>query len=120
MFFAKYLIIFSVLLSSFANAQIGRRISTVTYSHSSVGTTAQDAIAPASVVSNVTGWKICHDAGSSNDYIAVSSGLDPGTDGVRIGIGFCYDCRECNSTTLIDVNIKGSAAATGYSVIQYK
>ena len=120
MIFAKYLIIFSVFISSFANGQIGRRISKVTYSHSSVGTTAQVVIAPASVVSNVTGWKICHDAGSSNDYIAVSSGVDPGVDGVRIGIGFCYNCNECNSTTLIDANVKGSAAATGYSVIQYK
>lgn len=120
MSFVKYIILFLFLNNSWAHAQIGRRISNVNYSHSIVGTVAQDAIAPASVISNVTGWKICHDAGSANDYVAVSTGADPDTDGVRIAAGFCYNCRECNSTTLIDANVKGSAAATGYSVIQFK
>lgn len=104
-----------------AEAQIGtQKIIQVQYSHSTVGTTAQDAILAASVEKEVKAWKICHDAGSASVYLAVSDGVDPDTDGARLEAGQCFDCMSCSFATLRDANVKGSAAGTGYSVIQYR
>lgn len=115
-----FVLIILATSSSLALAQIGRRISSVSYSHSSVGTTAQDAISSASVDLKLKGWRICHDAGSSSDYLAISVGADPAADGLRIAAGQCYQCDECGATALIDANVKASAASTGYSVLQLK
>jgi len=111
-------IIFSLFsLQSFA--QIGRSIGDVTYYHSTVGTTAQDAI-PAVNIQRVKGWRICHDSDSTANYLAISAGVDPATDGVRIGAGACFICDECGSKVLENANVKADAAATGYSVLQLK
>lgn len=115
---------FIAVLLTFLSASIaiadGRRIGVVLYEHSTVGTTAQDAISSSNVDRTLKGWRICHDAGSANAYLAISTGSDPATDGVRIAAAQCYQCDECGAQALIDANVKGSAASTGYSVQQLK
>lgn len=115
----KTIILFILFLGSqIAFSQIGRQLGSVDYQHSTVGTTAQDATG--TVVDRLKGWEICHDAGSASAYLAISDGADPDTDGVRIAPGDCFKCLECSEKTLKDANVKGSAAATGYAVIQFK
>jgi len=97
----------------FANTRVGK----VVYSHSSVGTSAADAVT--SVEPNLLAWKICAD-GANTGYIAASVGADPDTDGVRIKAGECVDCPNCTPKTLRDLNVKSDAAAQGYSVLQYR
>lgn len=115
-----FIVIIFSLIASLAHGQIGRRIGNVQYFHSTVGTTAQDALPPANVDRNIKGWRICHDSDSTANYLAISTGADPATDGVRISAGLCFDCDDCGSTALIDANVKADAAATGYSVLQLK
>lgn len=100
----------------FANTRVGK----MDYAHSTVGTTAQEAIAAASVGGNLLTWAICHDAESSSTYLAISDGADPATDGVRVAPGECHMCPNCNPQTLKDINVKGQAAGTGYSVTQWR
>ncbi len=117
----KFFIVIIAFLSSLTSfAQIGRRIGNVSYYHSTVGTTAQDALPAVNIDRNVKGWRICHDSDSTANYLAISTGADPATDGVRVAAGFCFDCDDCGSTALTDANVKADAAATGYSVIQLK
>lgn len=111
---------FFLLFMDPAFGQIGRKLIKVDYNHSTVGTTAQDAILATSVDKKVKGWAICHDAGSAANYLSISDTADPDVDGVRIAAGDCFDCLECSGQTLIDANVKASAAATGYSVVQFK
>ena len=112
-------IIASVSFSQVALAQTGRvKISNVAYSHATVGTTAQDAIVAASVERNLKGWSVCHDAGSASTYLAISVGADPDVDGTRLAAGQCFVCAGCSNKTLVDLNVKGQAAATGYSLTQ--
>ena len=111
----------TIMLFLFACTAHGEvRIGTVLYSHSTVGTSAQDAIASGSVDRLTFGWDICHDGGSASAYLAVSTGVDPDTDGVRVATGECYVCPNCGGKALRNTNVKGSAAATGYSVVQRK
>jgi hypothetical protein len=116
----RSLILFGMLLSNVSYAQNGRRIGDVKYHHATAAAAAQDAISSASVLVDLRGWRICHDGGSANAYLAVSDGADPATDGVRLAAGQCYECDDCGSAALIEANVKGSAAATGYSVLQLK
>jgi hypothetical protein len=119
--YMKIIFFLSVLLiPTLCNAQMGRRIGSVSYSHATVGTSAQDAVAPASVDSRIVGWKVCHDSESAATYLSLSTGVDPDVDGARIGPGNCFLCLECGGQTLKDLNVKGQAAGTGYSVIQFK
>lgn len=90
------------------------------YSHGTVGTTAIDAIAAANVVREIKGWTICHDGGSASSYLAFSDTADPDVDGTRLAPGECYECEGCSIATLRELNVKGQAAATGYSLIQRK
>lgn len=99
----------------FANTRVG----TVLYAHSTVGTSAADAIAPTAVGPNILAWQICAD-GANASYVAISTGVDPDTDGVRVKAGECFECPNCTATTLKNANVKGGAAAQGYSVLQYK
>lgn len=115
-----FIVIIVSLMSSIALGQIGRRIGAITYYHSTVGTTAQDALPAVNIDRNIKGWRICHDSDSTANYLAISTGADPATDGVRIAAGLCFDCDECGSTALTDANVKADAAATGYSVLQLK
>lgn len=108
------------MVSTASYGQLGRRIDTVTYYHSTVGGTAADAIPAMNLVSGLKGWRICHDAGSSSDWLAISVGADPATDGIRIAAGACYVCDECGFAALKNANVKASAASTGYSVLQLK
>lgn len=111
-------LIFSFFVSSVVLGANPRRISKVSYFHSTVGTTAQDAIPAGNVITRLQGWRICHDAGSTAGYLAVSNGADPATDGIRIAPDSCYLCDDCGSRGLLDANVKADAASTGYSVLQ--
>lgn len=109
------------LCSSLALGQIGaQKITKQVYSHGSVGTTAADAVLASTVERNLKRWAICHDGGSASAYLSFSDGVDPDVDGTRLAAGDCYTCYGCSQKTLIDLNVKGSAAATGYSIIQEK
>jgi hypothetical protein len=113
--------IVAVFLSQIAFSQIGKRVGKVEYYHATVGTAAQDTLPAINVdARNVKGWRICHDSDSTANYLAISIGADPAADGVRIGAGLCFDCDDCGGVALKDSNVKADAAATGYSVIQFK
>jgi hypothetical protein len=34
--------------------------------------------------------------------------------------GACFECKNCKSSTLALLKVKGQAASNGYSVIQYR
>jgi hypothetical protein len=118
----KYLIIFYILfsMSDISLANNNRRVSSVSYHHATVGTTAQDAVSPSSVDTRIVGWRLCHDPESTANYLSASVGADPAVDGIRITPGQCFECNDCGRKGLIDLNVKADAAATGYSVIQFK
>lgn len=90
------------------------------YSHGTVGTSAIDAISAANVEREIKGWVICHDGGSVSTYLAFSDTADPDIEGTRLAPGECYECEGCGFATLRDLNVKGQAASTGYSLIQRK
>lgn len=113
------IIAITILFSVSAYADLGRKVS-VSYHHATIGVTAGDAITAGSVDSATWGWKICHDAESTSTYLAISDGVDPAATGVHIGPGQCFDCSDCNAKGLIDANVKGQAAGTGYSIIMLK
>ena len=115
-----FLIAYFLFTSNFLLADSGRRIGKISYYHSTVGTTAQDAIPAGNVDSKIRGWRICHDSDSTANYLAMSIGADPAVDGLRKGPDLCYECDECGAQALIDLNVKADAAATGYSVLQFK
>lgn len=108
-------------ISSLGFAQIGaQKITKQVYAHGSIGTTAASAVISTTVERNLKRWTLCHDGGSVNAYLSFSKAADPDTTGARLAAGQCYTCFGCSQKTLIDLNVKGSAAATGYSVIQEK
>lgn len=100
----------------FANTRVG----TVVQAHSTVGTAAADAIASASVGTNLLAWKICNDAVNSSTYLFVGKAADPATDGVQLDKGQCFECPNCNAATLKLIKVKAQASSNGYSVVQYK
>ena len=104
--------------STYALGANPRRIAKIAYFHSTVGTTAQDAIPVGNVITRIQGWRICHDSDSTAGFLAISNGADPATDGIRIAADSCYLCDDCGSQGLIDANVKADAASTGYSVLQ--
>lgn len=116
----KVFLAFVLLLPSLLLAQNNYSPRSVEYHHGTVGTTAADAITASSVNRYVRGWRICHDSESTATYLAISSGADPLTDGIRIGAGECFECTNCSQKTLIDANVKAQAASTGYSVIMFR
>jgi hypothetical protein len=118
--FSLLVLLLALLEPSYALASLGRRIGRIIYAHSTVGTTAQDALPAVQVDRSLVGWRVCHDAGSTATYLAMSTGADPATDGLRIAAGQCYQCDECGAQALIDLNVKADAASTGYSVLQLK
>lgn len=112
----------AALVSSVCHAQVffaNTRVGTVLYAHATVGTTAADAISSSAVGTNILAWKVCADSANGN-YLALSTGADPDTDGVRLLAGECFECPNCTPKTLRDLNVKGGAASQGYSVVQYK
>jgi hypothetical protein len=113
------LIMFSVQASAqvfFSNTRTGNLIQT----HSTVGTSAADAIASASVSNNLLAWKICNDAVNTSTYLFVGEAADPATDGVQLDKGQCFECPNCTAKTLKTIKVKAQAASNGYSVIQFK
>ena len=118
----KHLIIFYLLITTtdILLAHSNRRVGLIKYHHATVGTSAQDAILASSVNSRIVGWRLCHDADSTANYLAASVGADPALDGIRLGAGQCFECDDCGSQGLIDLNVKADAASTGYSVIQFQ
>lgn len=109
-------ILASLLCSGLGLAQV--KISKHDYHHATVGTTAADAIVVASVFKNLKKFTICHDAASANAYLSFSDGADPDADGRRLEPAQCFVCHGCTFAILRDLNVKGSAASTGYSLIQ--
>ena len=109
------------VLASTSFAQIGRvKITKVVYTHSTVGTSAADAILASIVERNIKGWTVCHDAGSASTFLSFSDGADPDVDGTRLEAAQCFFCSGCSFKTLVNLNVKGSAAGTGYSILQQK
>lgn len=120
--FAALIAMLAVSFSTTSMAQVffaNTRVGTVVYKHTTVGVVAADAIAAADVSANLLAWKLCAD-GANTSYIAVSTGVDPDVDGVRVAAGECYECPNCTATTLKNANVKSGAAAQGYSTLQYK
>lgn len=120
-FFIALLAVFA--LSSVANAQqffANSRISAVTQSHDTVGTTAALAIASASVGGNLLSFKICNDAVNTSTHLIVGQATDPADDGVVLDKGQCFVCENCKSSVLKLMRVKGQAASNGYSVVQYR
>lgn len=114
------LVFLSVSYASSADASLGRRVGKIEYHHASAGTSTAAAINSVDVPRDIVGWRVCHDPESSANYIALSEGADPETDGLRIGAGACFECDDCGSQALKNLNVKASAAATGYSIIKFQ
>jgi len=57
---------------------------------------------------------------ANGSYIQLSSSADPSTDGIQVGPNECFTCPNCTPKLLKDLNVIAGAAATGYSVIQYR
>lgn len=85
------------------------------------GVSSTAAIASASVLPNLMGWRICNNAVQSSTWLAVGkSALDTETDGIRLGKGKCFDCPSCTPASLKAAYVSSQAASGGYSVIQFK
>lgn len=112
-----------LLFAASANAQVffgNTRVGNVTYTRGSVGTSTADAISASAVSPGLLGWQICNDAvNASSTYLAIGEAVDVSTDGVRIGLGACFVCTNCNAATLKAINVEGQGTDT-YTVIQYK
>jgi hypothetical protein len=50
----------------------------------------------------------------------VGKSLDLATDGVRLGLGKCFDCLNCSPGSLRAAKVAGQGASNGYSVIQFQ
>lgn len=113
---------FALVASTNAHAQfaVGKRVGHIDYAHSTVGTSAALAIAAASVGGNSVKFMVCNDAVNTSTFLEVSSGADPATDGIRLGLGQCFVCENCSNALLKALNVKAQAASNGYSVIQYR
>lgn len=114
------IVFFLAMFSSSAYATLGRRVGKIEYHHASAGLATSAAINAIDVPRSLVGWRVCLDAGSAADYLAISEGADPEVDGMRIAAGSCYECDDCGAQALKNLNVKASAAATGYSVIKFK
>lgn len=113
-----FILIFSTGNVGFAHPV--KKAKSIEYYHSSVGKNPKRAIPNTMVdIRKVRAWRICLDAGSSAKYLALSSGSDPDTDGVRIGAGDCFDCSNCGGVALQLTNVKAETPETGYSVIKF-
>jgi hypothetical protein len=119
----KFLICFvGLFLSSFAFGQFvsSERITKITSYHSTVGTTTADAIATASIGTNVLGFSICNDAENTSTHLLVGQAADVSTDGTMLGKGQCYECLNCTSALLDALKVEAQAASNGYSIIVYR
>lgn len=115
------IILFLAMFSSSAHATLGRRVGKIEYHHGTAGLATSAAINAINVPRDVVGWRVCLDAAAAPaDYLALSEGADPEIDGLRIAAGSCYECDDCGAQALKNLNVKASAAATGYSVIKFK
>ncbi len=101
-----------------ALAQTNMRVGKQAFTHATVGTTAQLAIAGASVGAGPMHFNVCHDGESTATFLAVGLAVDPLTDGMRLKPGQCYTCIYCSEKTLKALRVVGQAAGTGYSVNQ--
>ena len=121
--FATALMTVLMLCANVASAQqvfSPVRVTKITNSHTTVGTATALAIPAASVGGNLLSWKVCNDAVNSSTYLIVGFAADAATDGTTLLPGACYECENCTPGLLKLVNVKGQAAANGYSVIQYR
>jgi hypothetical protein len=96
------------------------RIGNVSFYRTTVGTTTAAAIPGASIGGNVASYKICNDAVNVSTYLIVGEATDAATDGMTLLPGACFECKNCKSSTLALLKVKGQAASNGYSVIQYR
>lgn len=79
------------------------------------------AIASASVLPDLLGWRICNDDVQTSTWLAVGeSTLDPETDGVRLAKGDCHECLNCSGAALRSIYVSSQAASGAYSVTQFK
>lgn len=113
-----HVIVTSILKGSATDGNIGNSGFTVSKTQGVSGTAA---IADASVVPALMGWRICNDAVQTSTWLAVGeTSLDPDIDGVRLAKGKCHECPSCGPATLKAVKLSAQAASAGYSVIQFK
>ncbi len=120
------LIGFSLFLgfSSIANANVvffdDTRITDVTVTRGTVGTSTGVALAAASIGGNIRAWKICNDAVNTSTFLLVGKAVDVTTDGVELDKGQCFECPNCTKATLEAMRVEAQASSNGYSVIQYR
>lgn len=122
MFRILFALVAFLITSSIAVAQVALgpvKVGSTTHAHATIGTSAAVAIAPASVVPGLLGWQLCADAGNTNTVI-VGKAVDPASDGMVLAANMCFVCQNCSMATLKAINVKGGAAAQGYSVVQFK
>jgi hypothetical protein len=84
------------------------------------GVSSAVAIASASIVAGLEGWKICNYAVNTSTWLAVGKATDTETDGVRLGKGKCVECLSCTPDSLRRVRVSAQASANDYAVIQFK
>lgn len=113
-----HVILTSVLKGSATDGNVG----TSTFSVSKTqGVSGTKAIASASIVKNLLGWRICNDAVQTSTWLAVGkTALDPDVDGTRLGKGKCFECPSCTKASLDALYVSAQAASAGYAVVQFK
>lgn len=109
-----------IMLSFFSNsalAQVGMKTGKLKYYRTTAGLAASDAITDSLVPKTTYGWMVCHDIGSTAQWVVVSEGADPAVDGVKLAPGACLDCLDCGEGPLQRMQIKAQAAGAGYSIL---
>ncbi len=115
-------LIVSFLTSTIGLAQVALgpvKVGSTIHYHTTVGTTTALAIPLVSVAPGILGFEICADYGNTNSLI-IGKNADAAVDGSVIGPGVCFQFQNASGSVLKALNVKGGAAAQGYSVVQFK
>jgi hypothetical protein len=94
------------------------RVDTLLQYHTTVDTAAALAIPVVNVGAQLRGWRFCADAGNTNT-VALGQLADL-SDGMVLAAGACFVCDKCTTPTLKAMQVKGGAAAQGYSFVQFR
>ncbi len=84
------------------------------------GVSGSLVIAAANILPGMLGYKICNAASNASTWLAIGTGVDPETTGVRVGPGSCLDCPSCTAKVLGDTRLSAQASGNAYSVVQFK
>ena len=113
---------FTFCMSGISQAQQSTpwRIGHATLYNSTVTTVAKVLIPPASIGNGPMNFEVCHDAASTDAYIAIGYDSAVAT-GFKLKPGVCFSCPYCSAGLLTNLYVLGTVSGgTAYTVIQLK